>query len=74
MRDFRDPWKARIAGALNQLLREAGLEGTVEPAQMAAEIPPQSEFGDLGFPMFGFAKLLRKGPPQIAAAVADVLA
>ncbi|MDR1410740.1 MAG: arginine--tRNA ligase [Spirochaetaceae bacterium] len=74
MRDFKDPWKARIAGALNKILQEAGLGGTVEPAQLAAEIPPQSEFGDLGFPMFGFAKLLRKGPPQIAAMVADVLA
>ncbi|MDR2051942.1 MAG: arginine--tRNA ligase [Treponema sp.] len=74
MQDFKDPWKARVAGALNQLLREAGLEETVEPAQLAAEIPPQSEFGDLGFPMFAFAKLLRKGPPQIAALVADVLA
>jgi hypothetical protein len=29
MQDFEDAWKARIAGALNQALREAGLEGMV---------------------------------------------
>jgi arginyl-tRNA synthetase len=74
MQDFKDPWKARIAGALNRLAREAGLEETVEPERLTAEIPPQSEFGDLGFPMFAFAKLFRKGPPQIAAMVADLLA
>jgi arginyl-tRNA synthetase len=73
MQTFKEPWKARIAGAVNQILQETGLEGTVEPAQVIAEIPPQSEFGDLGFPMFGFAKLFRKGPPQIAQMVADKL-
>jgi arginyl-tRNA synthetase len=29
--------------------------------------------GDFGFPMFAYAKLLRKGPPQIAQILADRL-
>ncbi|WP_455382817.1 arginine--tRNA ligase [Salinispira pacifica] len=40
---------------------------------MVVERPPRVELGDIAFPMFPFAKLLRKGPPQIAAAVADKL-
>jgi arginyl-tRNA synthetase len=74
MRDFKEPWKIRISGALNSLLKEAGISGTVEPAQLVAEVPPRPELGDLGFPMFGYAKLLRKAPPRIAALVAAALA
>ncbi|MDR2758938.1 MAG: arginine--tRNA ligase [Spirochaetaceae bacterium] len=73
MYDFKELWKNRIAGTLNKLLREAGLEGDISPSAVIAEIPPKPELGDLGFPMFGFAKLLRKAPPQIAQAVADNL-
>ncbi|MDR3248996.1 MAG: arginine--tRNA ligase, partial [Treponema sp.] len=73
MLDYRSPWKTQIAGALNTLLQEAGLPATVEPAQIIVELPPKPELGDLGFPMFGYAKLLRKGPPQIAQALAAAL-
>ncbi|MDR2029112.1 MAG: arginine--tRNA ligase [Treponema sp.] len=74
MYDFKDPWKARIAGALNAILRESGAAETVEASRIVAEIPPQPELGDLGFPMFTFSRLLRKAPPQIAQAVAAQLA
>jgi arginyl-tRNA synthetase len=74
MYDFKDPWKARIAGALNAILRESGAAETVETSRIVAEIPPQPELGDLGFPMFVFSKLLRKAPPQIAQLVAARLA
>ncbi|MDR3341369.1 MAG: arginine--tRNA ligase [Treponema sp.] len=73
MVDLKAAWKTRIAGALTTLLREAGKEETIDPSQVIAEIPPQPELGDLGFPMFSFAKALRKGPPQIAQAVAAAL-
>ncbi|MDR0710198.1 MAG: arginine--tRNA ligase, partial [Spirochaetaceae bacterium] len=79
MYDYKEPWKIRIAGALNELLREAsapagaGAIEAIEPSRIIAEIPPKPEMGDLGFPMFGYAKLLRKGPPQIAALVCEKL-
>ncbi|MDR0590041.1 MAG: arginine--tRNA ligase, partial [Spirochaetaceae bacterium] len=73
MYDFKEGWKHRIAGVLNKLLWEAGLEGNISPSAVIAEIPPKPELGDLGFPMFGFAKLLRKAPAQIARLVADKL-
>jgi arginyl-tRNA synthetase len=73
MLNFRDPWKTRIAGALTAMLQDAGIGGAVEPSQVIAELPPKPEYGDLGFPMFGFAKLFRKGPPWIAQALAVAL-
>jgi arginyl-tRNA synthetase len=73
MFDYKEDWKIRIARALNRVLGEMGTWETVEPSQVTAETPPRPELGDLGFPMFGFAKLLRKGPPQIAQAVVAAL-
>ena len=75
MIDFKEPWKIRIAAAINALMKEAGLaDGEITPAQIIAENPPSPEMGDIGFPMFAFAKMLRKGPPQIAQSVCARLA
>ena len=76
MYDYKEEWKKKIAGVLSKLLAGipgASSPGQVDPATVVAEIPPGPEMGDLGFPMFGFAKLLRKGPPQIAQMVAAEL-
>jgi arginyl-tRNA synthetase len=73
MNELKEAWRVRVAGAVNELLAEAGAV-PVAPESVIAENPPKPEMGDLGFPMFGYAKLLRKGPPQIAAAVAAKLA
>ncbi|GHV85358.1 arginine--tRNA ligase [Spirochaetia bacterium] len=77
MVDFTEPWKRRIAGELNVLLAEAGAAAAtaaVDSVSLTAELPPRPEMGDLGFPLFAYAKLLRKGPPQIAALLAQRLA
>ena len=72
--DYKEPWKKRIADAVSGLIKEAGIEGSVNPEDIIAENPPGPEMGDIGFPMFGFAKQLRKGPPLIAQAVCTRLA
>jgi arginyl-tRNA synthetase len=69
MYDYKEPWKIRIADTLTALMGEAEIDGSVGPGQIIAENPPSPEMGDIGFPMFTFAKMLRKGPPQIAQAV-----
>jgi arginyl-tRNA synthetase len=75
MNDYKEPWKKIIAAALNELIQKANAGASpVTPDQVIAEIPPNPEMGDIGFPMFGFAKTLRKGPPQIAAMVCEHLA
>jgi arginyl-tRNA synthetase len=73
MLNLPETWKTHVAAALNVLLAEAGLPGSVESASVTAELPPKSEMGDLAFPMFAYAKLFRKGPPQIAALAAAKL-
>jgi arginyl-tRNA synthetase len=74
MDDIRNAWKARIARALEKTFADSGIEGGVDPSLVIAESPPKPEMGDIGFPMFSFARLARKGPPQIARSVAAVLA
>ncbi|GHV78058.1 arginine--tRNA ligase [Spirochaetia bacterium] len=71
---IRDAWKARIARVLEHLLAETGATGHIEPSQVIAEIPPKPEMGDLGFPMFSFAKLFKKAPNQISQMVCMRLA
>jgi arginyl-tRNA synthetase len=55
-------WFRKFAGALK-----------VNEKDVVAELPPKPEMGDLGFPMFPFAKQWKKSPAQIAAAVAETL-
>ncbi|GMO33620.1 MAG: arginine--tRNA ligase [Termitinemataceae bacterium] len=66
-------WKTKIAQTLNEMLRTANIDVEISTDKIAAEIPPNAEMGDLGFPMFPFAKMFKKAPPAIAASVAEIL-
>ena len=71
MYDFKEPWKILICGTVNSLLRESGVTDLIKKENVIAEVPPSPEMGDIGFPMFSYSKLLRKGPPQIAQLVKE---
>jgi len=73
MFDYKEPWKKLISDVINSLLKEAGITDHIETEQIIAENPPNPQMGDIGFPMFGFSKILRKGPPQIAQLAAEKL-
>ena len=76
MYNYKDIYKKKIADILTGLLSQAeptAASSAILPEQLAAEIPPRPDMGDLGFPMFGFAKLFRKSPPQIAEMAAALL-
>jgi arginyl-tRNA synthetase len=73
MTDLKDQWKHCIAKALTQLAKEGGLDIQIQDAQVIVEVPPRPELGDLGFPLFSFAKVLRKAPPVIAQAVVSTI-
>ena len=67
MKDIHQLWdhiREKVATALRQL----GLEEMVEPVA-----PPSPEFGHLGFPVFSFARVLRKAPQAIAEDVAALI-
>jgi arginyl-tRNA synthetase len=75
MAEIRDEWRALVAGALNGIKKEKmpTLDDFAVDS-VAVETPPDPAMGDLGFPMFAYAKAFRSGPPMIAAEVAKVLA
>ncbi len=75
MKDAKTLWKACVSRALEALAREKGIPAEALSAlPPAVEVPPKPELGDLGFPMFPYAKVLRAAPAQIAqASVASVL-
>jgi len=75
MADIREEWKALVRAALDGLRAEKAPEtpGIAEDA-VAVETPPNPSMGDVGFPMFAFAKTFRMAPPAIAAEIARRLA
>ncbi|MCL2208754.1 MAG: arginine--tRNA ligase [Treponema sp.] len=73
MYDFKEPWKEIIASLFNEIFAEAGKGDRVKAEKIIAEIPPDPTMGDIGFPMFGFSKILKKGPPEIAQIAAEKL-
>ena len=74
MYNYKDELKVIITKTINTLLSEAGISEQLTIDKIVAENPPNPEMGDLGFPIFSFAKILRKGPPQIAQLAAETLA
>ena len=72
MDDIRTIWKENIAHTLTELLPEGAEPVTIEHITM--EVPPDPQLGDLGFPLFTFAKLLRLAPAKIAAELLPRLA
>lgn len=75
MESPKEAYKAHLARALTAIAREADpAAAEILPDALVAENPPKPELGDVGYPMFGFAKLLRKAPQAIAQAAAARLA
>ena len=65
-------WKMRVAEAVCKKLPAVFPDADLPAAEIAAllEYPPDANMGDLALPCFKLSKQLRKGPAQIAAALA----
>lgn len=75
MVEVKAAWKVIVARALGAYVKEKGLSVELPgPEAIVVETPPKPELGDLGFPMFPYAKLLRAGPPMVAQALAALIA
>ncbi len=71
MADVKETCRAIIAAALNEFIKEKNPESeAVSPETIVVQNAPNPEMGDLGAPMFVFAKALHMAPPQIASGVA----
>ncbi|MCR4580563.1 MAG: arginine--tRNA ligase [Treponema sp.] len=75
MSDAKTAFKEIVTEAVKDFFNQKGIEleaGLLE--KLVVQSAPNPEMGDLGAPMFVFAKSLRMGPPQIAAEVAKIAA
>ncbi len=65
-------WKPLVIAALAEVAGNAADRDTLVSA-LLVETPPDTTKGDIAFPLFPFARLLKRNPTQIAAAVAERL-
>ncbi len=75
MAEVRQLYSKAIADVLNDVAKEKNiaLENAVTETSITSETPPNPEMGDVGVPLFAFAKIFRMGPPQIAGMVVEKL-
>ncbi|MDD6485319.1 MAG: arginine--tRNA ligase [Spirochaetales bacterium] len=74
MADLKQESRALIAAAVNLLKNTKNADSPdISAESVTAEVPPNPEMGDIGFPMFPFARVLRIAPPIIAQEVAKLL-
>ena len=74
MADVKTNVKTIVADAVNAFIKEKGLEvSQISFDSLQVVTPPNPEMGDLGVPMFVFAKSFRMAPPQIASGVAALI-
>ena len=64
MADLKEQCGILIVKALNSVKAEMGLEGDVGTDTLVLETPPNPQMGDVGVPMFPFAKVFRMAPPE----------
>ena len=74
MTDIKKKWKERVRAALARLAATKNIDPSpITLDAVVAEFPPKPELGDIGFPMFGYAKLFRMAPAAIASEIAKTL-
>lgn len=72
--DSRTQCSVIAAKALNSLIKEKALEVPEVLAEtLLIETPPKPEMGDVGIPLFTFAKTFRMAPPIIAQELAKIV-
>ncbi|MBR5867602.1 MAG: arginine--tRNA ligase, partial [Spirochaetaceae bacterium] len=73
MADLKERCREVVSSAINKFASDSGLEVSVTPDSLVLETPPKPELGDVGIPMFPFAKVLRMGPPVIAQKIVELI-
>jgi arginyl-tRNA synthetase len=69
MSDLQTQCATITASALRKIAQEKNIDLNVSSSDLTLETPPNPEMGDVGIPMFPFAKAFRMGPPMIAKEV-----
>lgn len=72
MKQYWTTWKERVLDQLVGLADDGASAEQLREA-LSVETPPDTRKGDIAFPMFPYARLLRRNPAQIAGSVAEGL-
>ncbi|MBS7240923.1 MAG: arginine--tRNA ligase [Treponema sp.] len=73
MTDQKEIFKSIVVKAIEQHKSEKAPEAEINVDSVRVEIPPKPEMGDLGIPMFAFAKEFHSSPMAIANDVAVLM-
>ena len=74
MDEILEIWRAAVLEALVKAAAKKDIDSTsFSLEQIVIETPPNPELGDIGFPMFSFARFFKSNPAGIATAVKDEL-
>lgn len=75
MADVKTECRKLVKDALNKLIENKNLEvEKIQENDILTETPPDASMGDIGIPLFPFAKKFRMGPPVIASELVKILA
>ena len=70
MADQSEEFRSVMCAAVKEYIAAKSIEAEFSESMVRVEIPPKPEMGDLGCPMFPFAKAFRMAPPAIAQEIA----
>ena len=73
MKDIKEQWTKQILACLSSRATEPGVDTDKFRNMLSVGKPPKSDMGDLAFPMFPFAGILKTSPVKLAAEIADTL-
>lgn len=74
MADQKEICRAIVTAALNIFKTDRNIDAPdVQETDLRIENPPKPEMGDIGAPMFMFAKSFRMAPPAIAQGTAQII-
>ncbi len=75
LQQMKEYWKETISAQILEIARESGIDEALvkDVGELVVQTPPKPELGDLAFPLFPYAKLLRSAPAKIVQLVCDRL-
>lgn len=73
MADLKEQCRILVADALNAFGKELGVGDVTTAEALVMETPPNPDMGDVGIPMFPFAKSFRQAPPAIASKIVALI-
>ncbi len=73
MKDIKAMWTGRVLSVLENMAGTAGIDSKGFSKSLSVGKPPDSNMGDLSYPLFPFAKDFKKAPPALAGEIAGEL-